>query len=96
MTQPDQIAPRERSPEAKVIDVQAFIRNLEAHLDTAPPVRLDPETRFHELPEWTSLQALLVVASFEWDYGVTVSADEFARAEKIRDLFDLVVGRMPQ
>lgn len=93
--QPDQVAPRGRPAEAKVFDVQTFIRNLEAHLDNAVPVQLDPETRIRDLPEWTSLQALLVVASFEWDYGVTISADEFAGAERVRDLFDLVVRRMP-
>jgi acyl carrier protein len=96
MMEPDRIAPQGRPEEVKVFDIETFVRNLEAHLDDPVPVRLDPETRFRDLPEWTSLRALIVVASIDWDYGVTISADEFAQAEKIRDLFDLVARRTPQ
>jgi acyl carrier protein len=77
-----------------IIDVESFISNLERHLDLPAPSGLQSGTRPRDLPEWTSLQALILVASFDWDYGVTISADEFGQAESIADLYALVTGKM--
>jgi acyl carrier protein len=76
------------------VDVRTFIRNIERHFDSPIPGGLDTQTRFRDLPDWTSLQALIVAASFEWDYGVTISADEFLGAENIQSLYSVVIQRM--
>ena len=75
---------------AVTIEVQDFIENLERHLTSIAPRRLQSETRLRDLPEWDSLQALVVVASFDWDYGVTISSDEFAGAQTVQELHTLV------
>jgi acyl carrier protein len=82
--------------ESKTIDVQTFISNIERQLDKAAPGQLDTQTRFRDLPDWTSLQALIVVASFEWDYGVTISADEFLEADTLQGLYETVIQKMSQ
>lgn len=79
-----------------MIDVRTFIHNLEGHLSSPVPGGLETGTRLRDLPDWDSLKALIVVASFDWDYGVTISADEYAGAETIRDLYALVSQRIPQ
>jgi acyl carrier protein len=76
------------------IDIEAFIRGIERQLDAPIPGGLAAATRFRELADWTSLQALTVVASFEWDYGVNLSAAEFGRVETIGELYDMVIARM--
>ena len=78
------------------IEVQTFIANLERHLTNVAPGRLHSETCLHDLPEWDSLQALVVVASFDWDYGVTISADEFAGTKTIHDLHALIDQKLHQ
>jgi acyl carrier protein len=80
----------------EAIDVQTFARNLERYLDNPSPTGLDLKTRFQDLPGWTSLQALIVVAGFETDYGVTVSEDEFREANTVHDLYSVVVRRMAE
>jgi acyl carrier protein len=90
--QPEASARGERTPGA-VIDLEGFIRNLQRHLQTPVPEGINSETRLRKLEGWTSLEALVVVASFEWDYGVTISADEFVEAETIHDLYRLVMSR---
>ncbi len=82
--------------ETNVLDVQTFARNIERHFDSPIPGGLNAETRFRELPDWTSLQSLIVVASFECDYGVTISADEFLGADTVQALYRVVIQRMSQ
>lgn len=76
------------------IEVQTFIQNLEHHLTNIEPGRLERDTCLRELPEWDSLQALVLVASFDWDYGVSISADEFAATRTIGDLHALVTQKL--
>lgn len=80
--------------EGNNVDVQTFIRNLERDFDDLDPGTLDTTTRFLDLPQWTSLQALIVLVSLEKDYGVTISADEFRGAETIEDLYGLVIQKL--
>jgi acyl carrier protein len=80
----------------ETIDVQTFARNFERYLEYPAPTGLDVKTRFQDLPGWTSLQALIVVAGFECDYGVTVSEDEFREADTVHDLYSVVVRRMAE
>ncbi len=76
------------------LDVQTFARNLERYLESPLPEGLDAKARFEDLPGWTSLQALIVVAGLERDFGVTVSEDEFREACTVQDLYRIVVRRM--
>ena len=77
-----------------VVDVETFIRNVESAFEDATPGLLDPTTRFRDLDAWTSLQALIVVVSIERDYGVSLSAEEFERAQTLQDLYEAVQQRI--
>jgi acyl carrier protein len=72
------------------VDLTTFLRNVERDMEQASGT-LTPETRFRELADWTSLQALIVVAGFERDYGLTLTGDVFDRAETLADLYQLLV-----
>lgn len=76
------------------LDVQTFASNLERYLENPVPGGLDITTPFQDFPGWTSLQALIVAAGLESDYGVTISSDEFREAKTIQDLYRVVVRRM--
>jgi acyl carrier protein len=71
-----------------------FVELLEAQFEALPPNSLQSDTAFRELEEWTSMQSLIVIASFDWDHGVTVSADELRAATTIQDLYHLVVSKL--
>ena len=70
--------------------IESFISNFERQLDHPSSAPLTPDTFFRDLSGWTSLQSLLVIVSFDQDYGVTISADELQDAQTIRDLYTLV------
>ena len=76
--------------------VQTFIRNFEQQFQEPIPEGLHPDTRFRDLKEWTSLQALIIISSFDWDYGVSVSADELRNTNTINDLYKLVIQKIQE
>jgi acyl carrier protein len=70
--------------------IESFIRNFERQLDNPSSAPITPDALFRDLPGWTSLQSLVVIVSFDEDYGVTISSDELQNAQTIGDLFMLV------
>ena len=71
-------------------DIQSFLKHLERLFDASSADSLEPDTVFRNLPSWTSLQSLVVVISFDEEYGVSISADELQKAQTLADLYQLV------
>jgi acyl carrier protein len=74
----------------EVTTVQSFIEKLERQFDDGSPQSITTDTLFRELPGWTSLQALVVIISFDEDYGVVINAEELQSAQTIGDLYQLI------
>lgn len=72
------------------IQQQQFLENLRKQFEGEDPGDIQLETRFRELGTWTSMQALIVLASFDWDYGVMLDADEMRKAQTIQELYEMV------
>jgi acyl carrier protein len=76
------------------LDLETFLLNLERHFENVQLTNVEPSTRLQDLPQWTSLQALVVAASFDCDYGIIISDREFRDARSILDLYRAVVQKM--
>ena len=76
------------------LSLEAFVQQLEAQFEELAPGSMYAELEFRQLPEWTSMQSLIVIASFDWDYGVTVSAEDLRAAVTVADLYELVRSKM--
>ena len=50
------------------------------------------ETRFRELEEWSSMQALIVIAAIDENYGVTIPEKDFRAASTVEELYQLVAN----
>lgn len=72
------------------LEIESFMRNFKRHFDNRASAPLTHETLFRDLPEWTSLQSLVVIVGFDEDYGVTISSEELQNAQTIADLWTLV------
>lgn len=78
------------------IDVATFVAKFEAQFQEIAPGTVSLETHFRQLAEWSSMQSLVVIASFDWEYGVTLSAEELASAQTVGDLHALVAAKARQ
>lgn len=74
--------------------ISEFIERLAGQFEQESPDIFTPETAFRELGSWSSMQALIVIASFDWDYQVTVSAEELSKCTTVRDLYQLVTRKL--
>lgn len=71
-----------------MITIEEFIPLFEEQFDTMPSVTLTPETRFRELPEWSSLVALSVLSMIDEELNVDISAADMRAANTIQELYD--------
>ncbi|MBR1877738.1 MAG: acyl carrier protein [Paludibacteraceae bacterium] len=74
--------------------MEKFIELFAEQFDEMDVARLNPETRFRELEEWSSLVALLVITMVDEEYGVVLPPEEMRKAQTIQELFDLVQSKL--
>lgn len=50
---------------------------------------INENTQFRQLEEWSSMQALIVIAAIDEHFGVTLPEREFREAKTVGDLYQL-------
>ena len=72
------------------ITIEEFV-NVIRSLFKEDGVTIEATTEFRELEEWSSMQALLVIAAVDEHFGVTLPEKEFRNANTIQDLYDVTI-----
>ena len=76
------------------MNIEGFIKLLEAEFEEEYPEGVTPETKFRELEDWGSMQALIVTALIEVEFEVTMTATDLSELETIQDLHAMVMSRV--
>lgn len=76
-----------------MIEQAEFLKNFEEQFDEVEPNSLTMETEFRDIEEWSSLNALLIVAMADTEYGVTLTGDDILKAKTINDLYEVVQSK---
>ena len=71
----------------EIPSIALFLCNLEKQFEGMNTGALSAETEFKQLPEWSSIQSLIILGSFNWDYGINLPAEELRKAKTLRDLY---------
>ncbi|MCB0638343.1 MAG: acyl carrier protein [Lewinella sp.] len=73
------------------MNITTFIAQLTEEFDPSWETQtLTPATHFRGLDSWSSMQALVVLARINEEYGVLLTDADLGRCETIQDLFVLV------
>ena len=48
---------------------------------------IKPETSFRDFPNWSSMNALIILAMFETEFDVTLTGDQLRSCNTIQDLY---------
>jgi acyl carrier protein len=73
--------------------IEIFISKLETEIEELTPGTLQPETDYRQLPEWSSMHALILIALAETEYDVTLTGDDLRSAKTIQNIYSLIVSR---
>jgi len=76
------------------METKDFISNFAAQFDDTDASEFTMETKFRELEEWSSLNALALLNMISKKYDVLLKADEMKTANTVQDLFDLVQSKL--
>jgi acyl carrier protein len=71
-----------------------FLELFREQFDETSPNDIDLETSFKELPEWSSMVALTVIAMVDDKYKVKLTGDDIRNATTVDDLFNVVKGKV--
>jgi acyl carrier protein len=78
------------------MSIDTFIRQIEDEFDDLKPGVLKPESRFREVFEWNSINALILIAMVKTEYDVTLTADDLINSKTVQDIYTLVETRTGQ
>lgn len=54
---------------------------------------ISADSKFRELEEWSSMQALIVIAAIDEHFGVTIPERDFRAAQTVSDLYQLTIKK---
>ena len=75
------------------MEMNEFIKHFGDQFDDTDVSDFTPETRFRELEEWSSLNALAVLNMIGKKYGIKILPDEMKPTQTIQELYDLVFSK---
>ncbi len=76
------------------MDANEFIKNFAAQFDDTDASEFTLETRFRELDEWSSLNALAILNMISKKYSVVLKPEEMKPTNTVQELFDLVQSKL--
>lgn len=76
------------------MSIDDFIQKIEGEIEELPKGSLKAETHYREIPEWSSMHALILIALCETDYDVTLTGEDMRSCNTVNDLYTLVKSRM--
>ena len=76
------------------MELKTFIENLASQFDETDTNVFQSNTKFKDLPEWSSLIALSVIAMIDEEYEVKIKGDDIRNSSTIEDLYEVVKSRL--
>lgn len=76
------------------MDANEFLKNFVAQFDDTDASEFTMDTKFRELEEWSSLNALAILNMISKKYNIVLKADEMRTTNTVQELFDLVQSKL--
>jgi acyl carrier protein len=75
------------------MEIERFIELVKESFDELE-TPITPSTEYKKIEEWTSMQALILIAHLDDSIGVVLSADDLKNTSTMEDLYKVVVAKM--
>ena len=74
--------------------LQDFVDRFSQEFEEAGQGSINGDTIFRDLEEWSSMQALLIIAMIDEEYEVTLTADDIKQSKTVEEIYTIVKNRM--
>lgn len=71
-----------------------FVKNFAEQFDETDPAIFSIETEFRSIDEWSSINALSIIAMVDEVYGVKLTGDDIRKSATLEDLYNIVKSRL--
>ncbi|MFZ2339344.1 MAG: acyl carrier protein [Bacteroidales bacterium] len=75
------------------MSIEEFTKNFADQFDDTDASSIKPDTRFRDIDEWSSLNALAVLNMISKKCKVIISADELRSVNTVQELYDLMIAK---
>lgn len=74
------------------MEIKEFIENFAEQFDETDSAVFSANTDFKNLDEWSSLNALAIIAMVDEKYDVVLKGEDLRNAKTIEDVFNIVMS----
>jgi acyl carrier protein len=75
------------------MEINKFIVDFAAQFEDTDINQFNAETKFRELEEWSSLNALSLIAMVDEEYDVVIKGEDIRNSQTVNDLFEIVKSK---
>ena len=76
-----------------IMELNEFVAHFAEQFEETDASVITPETKYHDLEEWSSLIGLSVIAMIDDEYDVLLKGNDVKTCVTVEDLFNLVKDR---
>lgn len=73
--------------------IEVFIGKIEHELDELQKGSLKPDTDYRQIPEWSSMYSLILIALAETEYDVAVTGEDLRQCKTVNDIYSIIKNR---
>ena len=75
------------------MELNEFVAHFAEQFEETDQSLFTPQTKYHDLEEWSSLIGLSVIAMVDEEYDVTIKGNDVKSSVTIEDLFNIVKSK---
>jgi acyl carrier protein len=76
------------------MNIETFISQLETEFTDIEAGTLKPDTKYRDVFEWNSVNALILIALVSTEYDVVLNADDIRSSVTILDIYKVIESRV--
>lgn len=74
--------------------IDSFLDFIYSRLEETKRTDINPQTKFRNLDEWSSLTALMIISSINEKYRVALNEDELFSSETFQDVYNIIQSKL--
>jgi acyl carrier protein len=75
------------------MDILEFSTKLESEFEDLEKGSVTPDTEFRNLPGWSSMYALIIIAFIDLNFDIILNSTELKEAKTVSDLYYLATKK---